>query len=152
MHTDKKATVLRGRRCSGKHVPTLRCLAGPRWDGGPRFGSRWVFIYHLGDASTTLLQEQCEWFRSENPKSFRPDNSLYLSIMGSMDEIKAALSFTRKCNLKGGMKCDNIDRLVRALKKANEETEHGYDPNSIWRHVRSSNICFLVCSWRTDSH
>jgi len=88
------------------------------------------FLYQLGNMSIPVLEQQCEWFRSEKPKSPRSDNLLYLSITRSPDAVKTALSFALNCNLKGGLQWDNIDRLIHALKRANEKTASDYDANA----------------------
>jgi len=88
------------------------------------------FLYQLGNVSIPVLEQQCEWFRSEKPKSPRSDSLLYLSITRSPDAVKTALSFALNCNLKGGLQWDNIDRLIHALKRANEKTASDYDANA----------------------
>lgn len=104
---------------------TLSCWPKMQWRA--TFWTSMGFLYQLGNVSIPVLQQQCEWFRLEKPKSPWSDNELYLSITRSPDAIKTALSFARNCNLK---QCDNIDRLVHALQRANEKTASDYDANA----------------------
>jgi hypothetical protein len=86
------------------------------------------FIYNLGHLSIPLLQQRCEWFREEKPRSLRSDKSLYLSLTRSPEEIKAAMSFTRHCQ--EGLRGDDIAKLVKALRRANDKSASDYDPNA----------------------
>ncbi len=113
---------------------TLSC-----WPKMERRASFWTsegFIFHLADVSIPLLERQCALFREKNPKSSRPDKSLYLSLLRSADEIKAAISVIRGC--KEGLQGNNVDNLFDALRRANDAEATDYDANA---PVYNRNTC-----------